>query len=65
MSLRYEKYHSLKITREFLRDLMTVDKYPKTKKEMREMVYRCLRHFPFLHESGQPMWSKDEFTEDV
>lgn len=64
MSLRYEQYAALKRTREFLRDLFTVDKYPKTKKEMRERAYRCLKHYPFLHESGQPIWSKDPFTKD-
>ena len=64
MSLRYEQYNSLKVTREFLRDLMTIDKYPKTKGEMRERVGRCLRHYPFLYDTGQPMWSGDEFTED-
>ena len=65
MSLRYEQYYSLKITQQFLRDLLTIENYPQTKGEMRERVHRCLRHFPFLYESGQPMWSKDEFTEDV
>lgn len=65
MSLRYQQYASLRATREFLRDLLAVERYPKTKKEMRARVYACLRHFPFLHESGQPMWSRDDFTEDV
>ena len=65
ISLRYEQYNSLKVTQRFLCDLLTVDQYPKTKREMRERASRCLRHFPFLYESGQPMWSKDEFTEDV
>lgn len=64
MSLRYEQYRSLKITRDFLRDLMTVDKYPKTKGEMRERVHRCMRHFPPLDDQGQPYWSRDEFTKD-
>ena len=64
MSLRYEQYRSLKMTREFLRSLLTVDGYPKTKKEMRGWAYRCLRHYPFLDEQGQPFWSQDEFTED-
>jgi hypothetical protein len=30
MSLRYEQYRALKITREFLRMLLTVEDYPKT-----------------------------------
>ena len=65
MSLRYEQYHSLQMTKEFLRDLLTVEDYPKTKGEMRERAFLCLRHFPFLHENGQPMWSEDDFTEDI
>ena len=65
MSLRYEQYHSLNITHRFLRDLLTVEEYPKTRKDMRERASACLRHFPFLHENGQPMWSQDDFTEDV
>ena len=65
MSLRYEQYTSLKFTREFLRDLLTVEDYPKTKREMRERAFLCLRHFPFLHENGQPRWSGDSLTKDV
>ena len=29
-----------------------------------DRAYWCLRHFPRLYESGQPDWSKDEFTKD-
>lgn len=65
MSLRYEQYRSLMITREFLRSLLTVKDYPKTKKEMRERASACLRHFPYLHENGQPIWSQDDLTEDA
>ena len=65
MSLRYEQYNSLKRTREFLRSLLSPETRPKTVKELREKVHRCLRHFPPLHESGQPRWSQDEFTADV
>lgn len=64
MSLKFEQYNSLKTIRDFLYDLMTTETYPKTKGEMRERARRCLRHFPFLYKSGQPMWSKDEFTKD-
>lgn len=64
MSLRYEQYHALKRTREFLRSLLTPDTRPKTVKELREKASRCLRHFPPLCESGQPIWSQDPFTED-
>ena len=65
MSLRYEQYNALMRTQEFLRNLLTVEDYPKTKKEMRQRASSCLRHFPFLHENGQPMWSLDSFTKDV
>ena len=65
MSLRYEQYNSLKRTREFLRSLLSTETRPKTVKELREKAYRCLKHFPPLHESGQPHWSQDEFTADV
>ena len=61
MSLRYEQQAALIRTKKFLRDLFTVDRYPKTKKEMREKAYRCLKHFPPLDERGKPIFSNDEF----
>jgi len=61
MSLKNEQYHSLYRTREFLRDLFTVDKYPKTRKEMRARASSCLRHFPCLAENGEPIFSGDDF----
>ena len=64
MSLRYEQYWSLLKTKTLLQELLTVDKYPKTKREMRDRVYSCLRHFPPLLKSGEPMWSRDPFTKD-
>ena len=64
MSLRYEQYRALMTTRNFLRDLLTVEKYPKSKGEMRRRVHSCLRHYPYLYPTGQPMWSKDDMTED-
>ena len=64
MSLRYEQYNSLLKTRNFLHDLLSVEEYPKTKKEMRDRAYRCLKHYPFLHENGKPIFSQDEFTKD-
>jgi len=63
MSLRNEQYNSLRKTREFLRLLMTPQR-PKRAKEIKEMAYSCLRHFPFLTENGEPMWSQDPFTKD-
>jgi hypothetical protein len=64
MSLRYEQYNSLKRTKEFLQSLLSHETRPKTVKELREKTYRCLRHFPPLHASGQPYWSQDDLTLD-
>jgi len=65
MSLRYEQYAALARTREFLSDLLTVEAYPRTKKEMRIRAAACLRHFPLLHHNGQPIWSADDLTNDI
>jgi len=62
MSLRYEQYWSLRRTRQFLADLLHPSTRPKTVKEMRVRASACLRHFPFLEESGKPIWSQDEFA---
>lgn len=63
MSLRYEQYWSLQKTKAFLRELiMRPGRWSKA--ELRKEAGSCLRHFPPLTEKGQPMWSKDEFTED-
>lgn len=61
MSLKYEQYRALYATKEFLRDLLNPHTYPNTKKEMRERASRCLKHFPYLDETGQPIFSSDEF----
>jgi len=60
MSLRFEQQRALHKTREFLRELLTVEGYPKTKKGMRERAYRCLKHFPALDSRGAPIWSRDD-----
>jgi hypothetical protein len=64
MSLRYEQYNALRKSRDLLRSLLTAEIRPKTVKELREKASRCLKHFPPLYESGQPIWSLDAFTED-
>lgn len=61
MSLKFEQYNALLSTRKLLHDILTVDNYPKTKKEMRLKAYRCLKHFPFLDETGEPVFSNDNF----
>lgn len=65
MSLKYEQYHSLKKTQNFLRDLLTTDSRPKTVKELKARAYSCLRHFPFLRENGEPMFSQDNFLDET
>ena len=55
MSLRYEQHRALKMTREFLREILTGPRMPT--KALRERASRCLHHFPFLRESGKPMWT--------
>jgi len=62
MSLRYEQYWSLRRTRQFLADLLHPSTRPKTVKELRTRASACLRHFPFLEESGKPIFSQDEFA---
>lgn len=63
MSLRYEQYNSLKTTRKFLRDLIMWEGR-MNKRDVRERALLCLHHFPFLHDTGEPMFSKDKFTVD-
>jgi len=58
MSVKEEQYRSLKMTRELLFDLCDTKRRPKTVKETKDRVRYCLRHFPFLKEDGEPMFSK-------
>jgi hypothetical protein len=64
MSLRYEQYHSLKKTQQFLRELLDKTTRPKTVRDLKKRALSCLRHYPFLHENGEPMFSRDDFTTD-
>jgi hypothetical protein len=64
MSLKYEQHNALLMTRELLFDLQTPGTRPKTVKELKERVRRCLRHFPPLDKDGSPMFSQDNFTKD-
>jgi hypothetical protein len=63
MSLRHEQRRALLRSRELLWDLLNAQKRPKTVKELKMRVCCALRHFPFLDERGEPMWSQDEFDE--
>ena len=58
MSLKHEQYNSLKYTQEFLYDLLDPKKQPKSQKEMKDRVRRCLRHYPMLDENGRPHFSQ-------
>jgi hypothetical protein len=62
MSLRYEQYWSLLRTRDFLRRLLTSPRLPQ--KELKREASSCLRHYPFMTDKGQPIWSRDPFTDD-
>jgi hypothetical protein len=62
MSLRYEQGEALKRTRDLLYDLLDPKARPKTVKEMRVRASSALRHFPMLDERGEPLWSKDSFS---
>jgi hypothetical protein len=64
MSLRYEQYEALRRTKELLYDLLDPKKRPKNVKDIKDRVSRCLRHFPMLTEKGQPIFSRDPFTQD-
>jgi hypothetical protein len=63
MSLKFEQRRALLIARQLLRDLLHPLTRPKTVKELRDRASSALRHFPFLTEQGEPMWSNDEFDE--
>jgi hypothetical protein len=63
MSLKYEQRRALLKSRDLLRDLLDPKRRPKTVKELRERAACALRHFPFLDERGEPLWSQDEFDE--
>ena len=64
MSLLHEQHRALLRTRKFLRDLLLQTR-TKTAKEIKARAYSCLRHFPFLKENGEPMWSQDNFHMDA
>jgi hypothetical protein len=59
MSVKSEQYNSLIKTRRFLVDLLDSKERPKTVSEMKKRSLECLRHFPFLKEDGEPMFSNN------
>jgi hypothetical protein len=64
MSLRYEQYNALKITKQFLVDLLFSDTRPKNITELKRRASNCLRHYPFLSDTGKPLFSQDDLTDD-
>jgi hypothetical protein len=58
MSLKHEEYAALKRSQELLYDLLDSKRRPKTVKELKDRVSRCIRHFPMLDKDGKPFFSK-------
>jgi hypothetical protein len=46
MTLPYERYRAVSITRQFLADLLDASKTPKVPRSVRQTAARCLRHYP-------------------
>ena len=76
MTLRYQQYWAIRRAKHYIGEQFDywvgwrnrVWWFKPLRKYFQKKVdraYWCLRHFPRLHESGQPDWSKDEFTKDV
>ena len=61
MSLRHEQQESLRRTKQFLIDLLDPVTRPKTVGGIKDRASRCLKHFPPLRESGEPMFSQDDW----
>ena len=65
MSLKHEQHRALRLSRDFLQDLLQPAKTKRVPKEIRRRAYLCLRHYPLLKETGEPMFSRDCFDEGV
>lgn len=63
MSLKYEQYRALKETRNLLYDLVSGN-FILRKKDLKQMAHDCVKHFPALRESGEPIFSRDDFPLD-
>lgn len=57
MSVRYEQYRSLVETRQLLHDIVS----RRVGLDLVERAAMCARHYPFLDETGAPMFSQDWF----
>ena len=60
MSIRIEQYRALKMTKEFLFEMLDSKKTPRVPGDVRRRASRCLRHYPPLFQNGEPMFSKDD-----
>lgn len=61
MSLRYEQYRALSMSRDFLRSILRLESDNNQITSLKERARDCLRHFPVMHEDGRPIFSRDEF----
>jgi hypothetical protein len=64
MSLRYEQYSSLSRTKKFLIDVSLMQTKSKKLEKLKKEASRCLKHFPTLSNTGIPIWSNDNFTNE-
>ena len=60
MSLKFEEYNALKSTRDFLFEILHRPVRSWTSEELKGKSRNCLRHYPLLTESGEPMFSNDK-----
>lgn len=64
MSLRYEQYRSLKMTRDLLSKILTSKHKDLKISELKKIASKCVHHFPLLNDDGKPIFSKDDLTDD-
>lgn len=60
MSIRIEQYRALKMTKEFLFEMLDPKNTPRVPADVRRRASLCIRHYPALLENGEPMFSKDD-----
>ncbi len=59
MSIKREQYYSLKLTREFLFEILSMKSREIKLSTLKQKASRCLRHYPALRDSGEPVFSKN------
>lgn len=57
MSVKSEQYNSLMLVKEYLKNELDPQTRPKNHTERRKIILSCLRHFPFLKDDGEPIFS--------